>query len=314
MDNIEEGELNFAKMLYDRGYIIGPKMCSCGNKNFVIQYDKYSKISNSIFRCKNPNCKYKYSIRKNSFYSLFPKMELRLVSEIIKAFIQGINASKCYEILKYEKNVSVSLVAVKNVFSGIRNVISKYFNIQYQSELLGDIDQQKIFSIDESMFVTDANNNQIWVIGAVDNVTKDFRVDISFKRNEAVLKEFIMTHIERGNKLITDGWAGYSFIDDLPGYTREVHIHGASDFGYGVNSTSHVESIWSQLKAIIKSIYYIIPHKNFLFYLREAEWRIKNKRRTLDEKIKEFFACWAAVYEMDESDFTSDNYLNELDD
>ena len=118
--------------------------------------------------------------------------------------------------LKNNLNVSVSLIAVKNVFAGIRNVISKYYNILYQSELSGEIDKHKIFSIDEIMFITDANNNQILVIGAVDNVTKDFRVDIAYKRNETILKEFITTYIERGNKLITNGWAGYSFIGDLP--------------------------------------------------------------------------------------------------
>ena len=163
------------------------------------------------------------------------------------------------------------------------------------------------------MFVTDANNNQIWVIGDVDNISKDFRVDISFKRNESILKEFIITHIESVNKIITYGWTGYSFIVHLEGYTREVHINGASNFGYGINSTSNIESIWSQLKSVIKSIYYIIPHQNFLFYLREAEWRIKNKSKNFEEKIKEFFACWTLVYEMDASDFVSDNYLNGLD-
>ena len=127
------------------------------------------------------------------------------------------------------------------------------------------------------------------------------------------MKEFITTHIESRNKIITDGWSGYSFIDDLQGYIREVHIHEASDFGYGVNSTSHIESIWSQLKSVIKNIYYIIPHQNFLLYLRETEWRIKNKDKNLEGKIKEFFSCWTLVYDMDTSDFISDNYLNELD-
>ena len=253
-----------------------------------------------------------YSIRVNSFYSLFPKMKLRLISEIIKCFIEGLNASKCYDKLKNLINAEVSSVGVKNVYSAIRNIITKYYNILYQSELLGDKDKNGVYSIDESLFVTDANNNQIWAIGAVDNISKDFRVDIAFKRDESILKKFIITHIESGNKIITDGWAGYSFIDQLQGYTREVHIHGAADFGYGINSTSHIESIWSQLKAVIKSIYYIIPHQNFLFYLRDAEWRIKNKTKNLEEKIKEFFACWTLTYNMDPSDFISDNYLNEL--
>lgn len=118
-------------------------------------------------------------------------------------------------------------------------------------------DKNRVFSIGEILFLTDKNGNQVWVVGAVDNITKDFRVDIAFRRNEVVLKTFITNYIEKGNKLITDGWNGYSFIDEMNGYSREVHIHGASDFGFGINSTSHIESIQSQLKATIKQIYYI---------------------------------------------------------
>ena len=164
--------------------------------------------------------------------------------------------------------------------------------------MLGEKDKNRVFSIGESLFLTDKNDNQVWVIGAVDNITKDFRVDMAFKRNEAVLKTFITNYIEKGNKLITDGWNGYLFIDEMNGYSREVHIHGASDFGLGINSTSHIESICSQLKATIKQIYYIIPHENFILYLREAEWRIKNKTKNLVEKIDEFFACWNLISEM----------------
>ena len=77
MNNFEETELEFAKKLYKRGYITGLKVCLCGNKSFSIKYDKYSKTSNCIFRCKNTKCKCRHSIRANSFYSLFPKMKLR---------------------------------------------------------------------------------------------------------------------------------------------------------------------------------------------------------------------------------------------
>ena len=76
---------------------------------------------------------------------------------------------------------------------------------------------------------------------------------------------------------------GYSFIDSMEGYTREVHIHSTHDFCFGINSTSHIENLWSQLKATIKNIYYIIPHINLFGYLRETEWKDKNKN--LIEKL-----------------------------
>lgn len=89
----------------------------------------------------------------------------------------------------------------------------------------------------------------------------------------------------------------------MEGYTREVLIYDTYDFGFDINSTSHIEIIWSQLKATIKNIYYIISHRNFLGYLREAEQKVKNKNKHLIEKINDFFNCWAFIYQMDHEDF-----------
>ena len=100
MNNFEDSEFEFAIKLYESGYITGPKACHCGNNSFAIHYDKYSKTLKCIFRCKNTKCKCRYSLRHNSFYSLFTKMKLRLISKIIKCFIEGLNASKCCDKLK----------------------------------------------------------------------------------------------------------------------------------------------------------------------------------------------------------------------
>ena len=62
------------------------------------------------------------------------------------------------------------------------------------------------FIYNESLFVIDDENRQLWVIGAIDNITKDFRIDFSFKRNEEVLRAFWNRYIETGNTIITDGF------------------------------------------------------------------------------------------------------------
>lgn len=126
------------------------------------------------------------------------------------------------------------MTIIQNIYTTIRNIITKYYNLVYQSKILGEQDKNLVFSIDESLFVTDENNNQIWVIGALNNLAKDIRIDISFKRNSEVLKIFIERYIEERNKLITDAWSGYSFIDNMEGYAREIHIHSNSDFGFGI--------------------------------------------------------------------------------
>ena len=57
-------------------------------------------------------------------------------------------------------------------------------------------------------------------------------------------------YAEKNSFIIADGWAGYGFLDqEGSGYTRIKHIQGGGDFGFSVESTSHIESIWSQIKS-----------------------------------------------------------------
>ena len=88
------------------------------------------------------------------------------------------------------------------------------------------------------------------------------------------MKIFITRNVEKGNIIVTDGWSGYSFVKSLAFYSRDVHIHGGGDFGLGVNSTSHIESIWSQMKAILKHIYYIIFYPAF-----KGNWMVCEKSK-----------------------------------
>ena len=50
-----------------------------------------------------------------------------------------------------------------------------------------------------------------------------------------------------------------------------MHNHSRGDFGRGRQSTSHAESLWSQLKNGIKSTYKTIQNKDFLYFLKEKE-------------------------------------------
>ena len=127
MFNIEENEKTYAEFLYYNGYIREPKKCSCGGTAFSIQYDNTSKTSNCIFRCKNNKCRSRHSIRSNSFYSLFPKIKLRLISEIIKSFLNELNPKECYYKLKNDYNQSISLISVQEIYTEIRKVFLKYY-------------------------------------------------------------------------------------------------------------------------------------------------------------------------------------------
>ena len=92
-------------------------------------------------------------------------------------------------------------------------------------------------SMDESLFTHDANGQQLWLLGFTDNITKDFHIVLTKNRDADTLEKFI-------RRMVTDGWAGYNWMDsDDSGYRRYQHIHGHNDFGQGLESTSHIESI-----------------------------------------------------------------------
>ena len=70
-------------------------------------------------------------------------------------------------------------------------------------------------------------------------------------------------------------------------YTHIRYVHGHGQFGYGDESTSHIEQLWSVLKTIFKRIYVTIPSNYFNLFLREIEWRYLISIKNDTEKLKE---------------------------
>ena len=86
-----------------------------------------------------------------------------MISEIIKSFMRELNGKKCNDLIKNELNESITIRTIEKVYK--RNA-------------------HKNFSFDESLFCTDKEQNKIFVLGIVDNISKDFRLDIAFERNQ----------------------------------------------------------------------------------------------------------------------------------
>ena len=63
----------------------------------------------------------------------------------------------------------------------IDKIISKYFKIIYQRELLGTRNANSYYSVDESL-INHYNGKQVWYLGITGNLNKDYWL-------EGVLKE-----------------------------------------------------------------------------------------------------------------------------
>ena len=294
MENNEQetSEYEYATKINSLGYLPGPDICSCGWKKFNIQNLRQNYTSGICFRCTNNFCRKRYNIRYNSFFERYPNITLQVCSEVIKCFICfEFNAKDAEKYIKEEKGQIISSRVIGKIYQSIREVLYKYLYKIYQHDLLLEENMHLKCSIDESLFTP--------------------------KRNSETLKLFIKKYIGKGNIIIiiiSDGWTGYAFLDsDNSEYLHDTHNHGHGDFGFGLNSTSSIESLWNSLKNKIKKTHHIIPSKNFIRFLRESEWKYINRNKTYEQKIKEFFDCFNFLQNVKDVEFEKNEFLSDSD-
>ena len=98
---------------------------------------------------------------------------------------------------------------------------------------MGEINASGFYSVDESLF-GHRKGKQVWILGAIDNTNRDFRLEASYQRDGATLEKFIRMNIEEGNHIITDSWLGYNFMNrPNSGYIHISHNHSNGIFGLG---------------------------------------------------------------------------------
>jgi len=133
--------------------------------------------------------------------------------------------------------------------------------------------KRSIFSSDECLF-THHNQKQIWILGIVNNSTKEFRLEASYNRDADSMEKFLTNNAKGGNTIISNRWGSYSFMDRPgPVYINLTHVHVHGNFGQGLNSTSHIEVIWAVLKSKIKQTYNMIPSHNIMAFVRKMEFK-----------------------------------------
>ena len=132
--------------------------------------------------------------------------------------------------------------------------------------------------------------------------TAEFRIEAVYERNTEIMKEIIKHHIGIGNTIITHGWGAYDWMNNLnSGYHRIIHILGHHDFGHGIESTSHIESVWGDLKRILSRFYIAVKSCNFIYFTKESEWRKKFGHANLQkiDEIKFIFNHISSTVAMD---------------
>lgn len=96
-------------------------------------------------------------------------------------------------------------------------------------------------------------------------------MELTYSREQNTLNKIISKHIPVGNNIITDNWMVYSFLNsENSGYRHNICNHSQGSFGRGNLSSSYIESVWGELKQIIKKCIIVYTLKTLYFFTRTS--------------------------------------------
>ena len=79
----------------------------------------------------------------------------------------------------------------------------------------------------------------------------------------------------------------------------------------GESSTSHIEQYWSQIKQIISKIYVIMPKVGYIYYIREAEFRLSLKNGNVVTTEKSVIKLLENAFDICNYDFLSEDDIKD---
>ena len=128
----------------------------------------------------------------------------------------------------------------------------------------------------------------------INTETKDFRLVVTKFQRYRKNKSIETRYIPPGNFIVTDGWGSYSWLNNF-GYIQLEHNYGEDDLGFANESTSYAENTWNILKKDMISTCFTIQNKNFMLFLRKAEYKFQNRKLSYDDLIKDFFEAFNLI-------------------
>jgi len=211
----------------------------------VIAMDN-QRLDGEEFRCQNRNCRRRFRIRIGSIWDAFRRIPLIVLVRIVFLYFgQNISAKRASRLLNVHGEI-INKRTVQKVYKEARARIRAYMNAQVFSGVL-----RGTIEIDEALFTHRAGPErrgarQIWAIGMVERGSGLAFAFVVPNRNHATINALIRRYILPGSLIIHDGWQGYSRIPNL---WRHVVLDHENNI-----TTSQVEGLWGQLRAIIRNI------------------------------------------------------------
>ena len=145
--------------------------------------------------------------KNKNFLNFFPKQSTSTFLYILKLSI--IEKKNCIEIYNKFKddylNIPITKDMIYKILKYMRLYIANYFKDLYKLENISTENAYDYYAIDESDFVK-INGNILWVIGIINTRTNYIRLEVSYTRDQSIMKKIISAHIKKGNYIVNDRW------------------------------------------------------------------------------------------------------------
>jgi transposase-like protein len=124
-------------------------------------------------------------------------------------------------------------------------------------------------------------SGKVAVMGLLERNGKVRAKVIENARQETLHSE-VRQHVENGAELFTDGWKGYSGLNE--DYIHQVIDH-AEKYVDGQIHTNGIENFWSLLKRTIKGTYVSVEPFHLFRYLDEQSFRFNERKGTDSQRF-----------------------------
>lgn len=259
---------------------------------FCIRCNSYKihKIEKQFF-CKK--CRYKFSLTTNTSLSKL-RISLREWLEIVNCFVLGLSANKTYLFLSfnhYERVFKAYCIIRETIttaseisferWKGTFEVDESFFGGKFKNKR--KLERKKLRKLELNKRGRGAKYTQQPVFGIYKRNGKVFLVpvpDTERKQLERIIKE----RIKIKSKVYSDKWRGYSGLVGL-GYVHSTVDHGKEEYVNGKVHVNGIEGFWGLSKVNMKT-YKGIKKKNWLYYLKEMEFRYNYRQLSHDEMVR----------------------------
>lgn len=240
--------------------------------------DKFYPIRRKKIKCKK--CRKEWSAKKDSLLEGL-KISSQQFLSILKLFELEISGLKC------SKEMKINPKTVARIYKMLRQSL-----IEPDFLLSGEVE------MDESYFGGRRKGNRgrgaagkVPVFGILE---RDGKVSLEIVKDVSseTLHELALQKVKRGSLIYTDRFRSYNGLVSY-GF-KHKRINHAKRFANGKVYINGIEGFWSYAKErLIK--FHGVGKENFIYYIKEMEFRYNNRNEELFERIIEIFANYSLV-------------------